>query len=42
MANSFSADLILDKISARTLLYLGNVFAPLNAFSTDFSDETFE
>lgn len=42
MANSFSTDLILDKISKRTLTYLGNVFAPLNAFSTDFSDETFE
>ena len=41
MANSFSTDLVLDKISARTLTYLGNIFAPLNAFSTDFSDESF-
>lgn len=41
MANSFSTDLILDKISARTLTYLGNILAPFSAFSTDFSDEPF-
>jgi hypothetical protein len=41
MANSFSTDLILDKISARTLTYLGNIIAPFGAFSTDFSNETF-
>ncbi|HEY1111123.1 MAG TPA: hypothetical protein VGE76_20875 [Opitutaceae bacterium] len=40
--NSFSTDLILDSISKRTLTYLGNVFAPFGAFSTDFSDEEYE
>ncbi len=41
MANSFSVDLILDRVSKRTVTYLGNVFAPLNAFSTDFSGENY-
>jgi hypothetical protein len=41
MANSFSVDLILDRVSKRTVTYLGNVFAPLNAFSTDFSNEEY-
>lgn len=41
MANSFSVDLVLDRVSKRTITYLGNVFAPLNAFSTDFSNEEY-
>jgi len=41
MANSFSVDLILDRVSKRTVTYLGNVFAPVNAFSTDFSSEEY-
>lgn len=41
MANSFSADLVLDRVSKRTITYLGNVFAPLSAFSTDLSGETY-
>jgi hypothetical protein len=41
MANSFSVDLVLDRVSKRTVTYLGNVFAPLNAFSTDFSNEEY-
>lgn len=41
MANSFSADLVLDRVTKRTITYLQNVFAPINAFSTDFSDEEY-
>lgn len=41
MANSFSVDLVLDRVSKRTITYLQNVFAPLNAFSTDFSSEEY-
>jgi hypothetical protein len=39
--SSFSVDLVLDRVSKRTVTYLGNVFAPLNAFSTDFSNEEY-
>lgn len=36
MANSFDANLVLDRVTKRTITYLGNVFAPLQAFSTSF------
>lgn len=41
MSNNLSADLILDTVGKKTLTYLGNVFAPLTAFTVDFSDEQF-
>jgi hypothetical protein len=41
MANSLSSSLVLDTVASRTINYLGNVFAPLSAFSTDFSNEEF-
>lgn len=41
MSNNLSTDLILDTIGKRTLTYLGNVFAPLSAFTVDFSDEAY-
>lgn len=41
MANSLTSNLILDTIGKRSLTYLGNILAPFNAFSTDFSTETF-
>lgn len=41
MANNFSSSLVLDTVSSRSMTYLGNVFAPLGAFATDFSDETY-
>jgi hypothetical protein len=37
--NNLSTDLILDTIGKRTMTTLGNVFAPLSAFASDFSDE---
>lgn len=42
MANSISTDLTIDSISQRTLTYLGNRFAPFNAFATDFSNEQYQ
>lgn len=39
MSNNLTTDLILDTLSKRTITYLGNVFAPLSAFASDFSDE---
>lgn len=41
MANSFSVDLVIDKITKRTITYLGERFAPLAAFSSDFSNEEY-
>lgn len=41
MPNNLTTDLILDTIGQRTVTYLGNVFAPFAAFSTDFSDEKY-
>ena len=41
MANNLTSSLILDTIGKRSLTYLGNVLAPFNAFSTDFSTESF-
>lgn len=41
MANSLSSNLVLDTIGKRTLTYLGNRFAPLGAFATDFSGELY-
>lgn len=41
MANSFDANLVLDRVTKRTITYLGNVFAPLAAFSTDFGSEEY-
>lgn len=41
MANSFDSNLILDRVTKRTITYLGNIFAPLQAFSTDFSNEEY-
>lgn len=37
--NNLSSDLILDTIGKRTMTTLGNLFAPLSAFASDFSDE---
>ena len=41
MANNLTSSLILDTIGKRSLTYLGNILAPFNAFSTDFSTESF-
>lgn len=39
MANTLSADLFVDIASERAITVLGDVLAPLNIFTTDFSDE---
>jgi hypothetical protein len=39
MANTLSASLILDTLSKRTQTIIGNVLAPLAAFSSDFSED---
>ena len=41
MANNLTSSLILDTIGKRSLTYLGNILAPFNAFSTDFSTESY-
>lgn len=41
MANSLTSNLVLDTIGKRSITYLGNRFAPLTAFATDFSDEAY-
>lgn len=41
MANNLTSNLILDTIGKRSLTYLGNILAPFNAFSTDFSTESY-
>jgi hypothetical protein len=41
MGNTLSSNLVLDTISSRVVTPLGNIFAPLNAFTTDFSDEKY-
>lgn len=41
MSNTLSSSLVLDSISSTVVTPLGNLFAPLNAFFTDFSDETY-
>ena len=41
MANTLTASLVLDTISARVITPLGNRFAPLAAFASDFSDEQY-
>lgn len=39
MANSFSSDLILDKMASQVITTLGNRLAPLRAFSRDFTTD---
>lgn len=39
MSNTLATQLILDTLSKRTNTLLGNVFAPLGAFSSDFSED---
>lgn len=39
MANTIDADLLIDTLSAQAVTYLGDVLAPLSAFSTDFSTD---
>ena len=41
MANSLSSSLVLDSISRTVILPLGGIFAPAQAFTTDFSTETY-
>lgn len=40
MSNTLSSSLILDQMSDRLITTLGNVLAPLNAFSRNFTTET--
>lgn len=40
MANLIDTDLLLDTLSQKVITTLGNYLAPLNAFTTDFSDES--
>lgn len=39
MANTIDADLIIDTLSSKAITTLGDRFAPLNAFSKDFSTD---
>ena len=39
MANSLSANLILDTLSKKTQTTIGHQFAPLGGFAVDFSEE---
>jgi hypothetical protein len=41
MANTLSSSLVLDSISRVVITPLGSILAPLGAFTTDFSDETY-
>lgn len=41
MSNTLSSSLVLDSISRVCITPLGNILAPLNAFSTNFSDEQY-
>jgi hypothetical protein len=41
MANTIDADLLIDTLSNRVKTTLGNVLAPLNAFTRDFSPQVF-
>jgi hypothetical protein len=41
MANNLTSSLVLDTIGKRAITYLGNRFAPLGAFASDFSDEMY-
>ncbi len=39
MGNTIDADLLIDTLSNQAVTYLGDVLAPLSAFSTDFSTD---
>jgi len=41
MANSLSSSLVLDSITRTVVTPLGDILAPLAAFTSDFSDETY-
>ena len=39
MANTIAGDLVVDLLASKAITKLGNAFAPLSSFASDFSDE---